>query len=447
MRSKPIELADGQRIENLDVALARTGVITGRVTDPYGEPIARVQVGAWILRPGAEPGQTSGAQTDDLGQFRLFGLAPGDYMVMANPQIGGGGQTEIEGEPVGFAPTYAPGTPVRAEALRLRLARGGEASADIRLVETRVYSISGQVMTSNGDPARNTNVMLMRGEGSGGPTFGTSVSPAGAFTMRNVPPGQYEVIARHAPPREPGTVVQGPDPGQEFASVTVDVTAGDVAGVVLVTRPGAVVTGEIVFDETPPESRRVNLFAQPTGRMPMTGAPAVEAKDTTFTMRGLFGPILIRGSMGGGPAWGLKAVLLRGKDITDEPTTFTAADTGHLQVVFTAKAPAIEGVVTDETGKPVTEASIVLFGHDRTTWQARSSYYRMSRVVKEGRYTVMGLREGRYYAIAVPPELMMNIAQPSAEMLESLSKVATAVTLNPGEKRTVDLTLVRFQEQ
>jgi hypothetical protein len=47
----------------------------------------------------------------------------------------------------------------------------------------------------------------------------------------------------------------------------------------------------------------------------------------------------------------------------------------------------------------------------------------------------------------VPLDVPLNLGQPSAELLESLSKVATAVTLNAGEKRPVDLTLVRLQQQ
>ena len=46
----------------------------------------------------------------------------------------------------------------------------------------------------------------------------------------------------------------------------------------------------------------------------------------------------------------------------------------------------------------------------------------------------------------MPPELVMG-TQPTPEMFESLSKVATAVTLNAGERRVVDLVLVRFEEQ
>ncbi|HJR60557.1 MAG TPA: carboxypeptidase-like regulatory domain-containing protein [Vicinamibacterales bacterium] len=441
-RPKPIELADGQRVDNVDVALQRTGVIAGRVTDAEGGPAARVQVGAWRVLPGTEPSQAGSAQTDDLGQFRLFNLAPGDYFVMANPPHGGS-QADVEGESVGFAPTYAPGTPVRSEAMRLRVARGAQVSADIRLVETRVYSVSGTIVSSRGEPLSHSSVMLMRAEGSA-PTFGTGVSPAGAFTIHNVPPGAYELVARYAPARAPGTVVDGPEQGQEFASVKIEVGTMDVDGVVLVTRPGATVTGEIVFEDAPREGGRVNLNVQATERRMFMGAPAVEVKENTFTLRNVFTDVVIRGAAGGGPAWGLKAVRLRGKDITDVPTTFTSADSGHLEVVFTAQAPALEGVVTDDAGKPVEDASIVIFGHDPSTWRPQSSYYRRGRVMKGGKFLITGLREGRYYAVAVPPDLMMN-AQPTTEMLESLSKVATAVTLNQGERRPVDLVLVRLQ--
>jgi hypothetical protein len=216
---------------------------------------------------------------------------------------------------------------------------------------------------------------------------------------------------------------------------------------VLTTQPGATVAGEIVFDGEATEGRRASLSAQPTERRPFIGAPQLEVKESTFSMRSVFGPVVLRGSVSGGLGWGLKTVLLRGKDITDVPTTFTASDSGHLQVVFTDRAPSVEGTVVDESGKPTAEAAIILFGRDPATWQPRSSYYRTGRIMKDGRYSITGLREGQYYAVAVPLDIPLNLGQPSAELLESLSKVATAVTLNAGEKRPVDLTLVRLQQQ
>lgn len=444
-RPKPIELTDGQKLENIDVALPRTGVITGRVTDAQGEPASRLQVTAWILRPGAEPTQTGFAQTDDLGQYRLFGLAPGDYLVMANVSMGFGVSTQVEGEPIGFAPTYAPGTPVRSDAMRLRVTRGGQASADIVLTETRVYKISGTAVNSKGEPMQGS-VMLTRTDNPSSGGFGAAVLPNGAFTINNVPPGQYEVVARWAPPRQPGVMMTGPDPNQEFASVQVDVGFSDVEGVLLATSPGATVTGEIVMDEPLPPGRPANIFAQPGERRQFMSPPRAEVKDTTFTLHNVFGPLILRGSIPA-PGWALKAVLLRGKDITDLPTTFRSSDSGHLQIVFTGTAPAIEGTITDEAGRPTSEAAIVLFGQDPSTWIPRSSYLRTIRAIKDGKYMTMGLREGRYFAVAVPAELAASMSQPTTELFESLSKVATPVILNPGEKRTVDLTVVRMQQQ
>jgi hypothetical protein len=347
---------------------------------------------------------------------------------------------------MGFASTYAPGTPNRADATKIKVAPGSEASVDIRLSETRVYSISGTVLNSKGEAPRTMNVMLTRSDGGGGSVgFGAMVSPGGTFTMRSVPPGEYVIVARYSPPRQPGET-PGPDLSMELASMKVDVSTSNIDGLALVTQPGAVVIGEIVFEDPLPRGTRTNLFAQTTERSPFASSPAIEIKDSTFTLRNLFGPVVLRGSVPAGQSWGLKAVLLNGKDITDVPTTFTTKDSGHLQVVFTGKAPALEGTVIDETGKPTSDASIIVFGQDSSSWQPRSSLLRTMRPITEGRYAINGLREGRYFAVAVPLELSVNMMQPSVELLESLSKVATPLILNPGERRTVDLTVVKIQQ-
>lgn len=442
---RPVELGDGQELTNVDVALPRASVIAGRVTDAFGEPVARVQVSAFLLLPGAEPRQAGGASTDDLGNYRLFNLTPGDYVVMANASMGGM-QTEIEGEPIGFAPTYAPGTPVRSDAMRIRVGRGMEAAADIRLTETRVYSVSGIATTSKGEPGRGLNVMLMRPDAQGGPGFGAPVTPAGNFTIRNVPPGQYELIARWSPPRQPGTMVRGPDPDLEFVSLPIDVGSSNLDGIVLVTQPAPVITGEVVFDEPPPQFHQAMIGVQVTNRGGSVGAPRVQVKGTQFTITNAFSPVILRASFPAGPTWGLKAILLRGRDITDVPTSFTAQDSGHLQVIFTARAASLEGTVVGDDGRPTDRAAVVLFGQDPSTWQWRSSFYRTTRGLKDGAFTASGLREGSYYIAAVPLELSVSLAQPTAEFLESLSKVATAVTLNSAEKRRVDLTVLRMQQ-
>ena len=85
---KPIELADKQSLDNADVSMPRGSVIAGRIVDEFGDAIPDVSVTAmrqsWQngrRRLVPSPGRI--AQTNDLGQFRIYGLPPGDYYVSA----------------------------------------------------------------------------------------------------------------------------------------------------------------------------------------------------------------------------------------------------------------------------------------------------------------------------------------------------------------------------
>src|SRR5574338_787787 len=78
-----IELADKQVLEKADIAMPRGGVISGRIVDEFGEPLAAVMVTA--MRQSWQAGRRrlmpAGrfSQTNDLGQYRMYGLAPGEY--------------------------------------------------------------------------------------------------------------------------------------------------------------------------------------------------------------------------------------------------------------------------------------------------------------------------------------------------------------------------------
>ena len=454
---KRVELADGQVIENVDIALPRGGVITGRVLDPYGEPAARINVYPLLVRLGGEPAQTGpSATTDDLGQFRLFGLTPGTYLVRADMRSSmfSSGPFEIEGEPVGFSTTYAPGTPSRSDAMRIRVAAGAEANVDIRLLESRMFKVTGTVLGANGEPASAVDVSLVHNDGASSSSFGTSIGPNGAFTFRNVPPGSYEILARLQPPRMvgPGMPPTGPPTILEMGTARVDVSTVDVENVMVVMRPGESVSGQIVFDDVPPAQFKADINFHPAERRFMMGPSSpVSVTGTTFQATGLFGAFVIRGALtAGGGQWALKSVLLDGKDITDVPVGFSSAHSGHLQVVFTTRSATLEGTVTDDAGKPTREAQVLIFGADEESWVPFSSRTRNVGGSRDadGKFTARGLRDGRYYVVALPPGVVMigGFQPPDRSLMESLKKVATEVVLNPGETRTVELRLVRFEQ-
>ena len=436
--SKSIKLDAGQILDNINIGLPRAAAISGHVVDGFGEPVARVHVRALRVQRGQPMSQTeAGATTDDLGHYRLFGLAPGDYVVSVAGSQGDMGVND--GEASGFGVTYAPGTGNLAQATRIRLVAGAVATADLQLVETRLFTITGFVMTSGGEPPRNAGVSATRADTEhDGPIFGSSVSSDGAFTIRNVAPGTYDLHVRHSP--EPAKPMS-----YELAMLRVEVM-GDLEGVVLATRPGETVEGEIVFDDGVSEGRRVFLSA-PTRRRMFSASPAIEVNGTRFTMRGVFSPVLLRGGVqaSGTNLW-LKTVLLDGRDVTEVPTAFTSRDSGRLQVIFTSRASMLDGQVTDEAGVAVEECTVIAFNEDQATWIPRSLSIRTTRPSNKGRFVLPGLREGRYRVVALPVEMHVSMDQPDVELLEALNKVAIPVLVNAGETRTVDLRVVRFDQ-
>ena len=173
----PIELGDGETLDKLIIALPRGSVLGGRITDEFGEPVANATVvayrygyagGARRLMPVGNASTRD--TTDDQGQYRLFGLPPGEYYVSATLRAGGAEITDpMDGEPSGYAPTYYPGVPNVGEAARVRLAVSQEnTGVSFGLIATRLVTVTGQVISSNGTPAPSVVVLTSSGGGGGG---------------------------------------------------------------------------------------------------------------------------------------------------------------------------------------------------------------------------------------------------------------------------------------
>ena len=196
----PINLSEGESF-TANLALTRGGAIHGRVIDEFGEPIAGTRV--QVLRSRMVRGQRRlqgmgpGDQTDDTGEFRVYGLPPGDYYVTASTGSG----DSVRRDP----PIYYPGTPSFAEAQAINLAVGTEASADFQIQPFRNARVSGIVFNASGAPvqamvqlASEVVGMGPAFERAGDPRAFTLIAdsgPDGRFTIDNVPPGPYMLTA------------------------------------------------------------------------------------------------------------------------------------------------------------------------------------------------------------------------------------------------------------
>src|SRR5262245_28706399 len=239
--SVKIALDEGEAREDVDFALVRGGVITGRVTDEDGRP----QVGRYIklldLIGDNQWHELSMSyevlETDDRGIYRIFGLRGGRYIVKA------GGENDtlryaISGKKTQV--TYHPDVVKQEEARVIELAEGKEVTGvDIKLrnpVEMETYAVSGRVINfGTGKPLpqiRVTFVQVENQEHESGNWAVQSTSDAdGDFTATGVKPGKYK--ARIFPWSE-GEVYYSE--GKYF-----EVSDGDVGGVDVVARRGATI--------------------------------------------------------------------------------------------------------------------------------------------------------------------------------------------------------------
>src|SRR5439155_1362501 len=120
-RGTILTLRPGEEPKDISFRLILAAVIAGRVYDEDGEAVAGAEVQA--LQFQYENGQRKlmpfgRAETNDLGEYRLYGLRPGHYYVSATYNPGRYGEAAPEG---GYSSLYYPGTddPSRAAAVEL----------------------------------------------------------------------------------------------------------------------------------------------------------------------------------------------------------------------------------------------------------------------------------------------------------------------------------------
>jgi hypothetical protein len=81
-----VSITAGQPVTGLSITLTPTAVIAGRITTQTGDPAVKVYVRAHrMTAAGPAVEVIAEARTNNLGDYRLFGLEPGSYVVSAEP--------------------------------------------------------------------------------------------------------------------------------------------------------------------------------------------------------------------------------------------------------------------------------------------------------------------------------------------------------------------------
>ena len=445
--AKPLQLLDKQVVEHVDMALPRMGIISGRVLDEAGDPIEGVDVHAvrLMFRDGQRRLVRVGApqnRTDDDGEFRLTGLAPGTYYVVAETRetwtVARDGAKQV----MGYAPTYFPGTTQPSEARRMTIQVGQHLNnIDVALIPGRAARISGTAFDSHGKPFQNVSVREeVRGEdfGSFGNVASASVHADGTFVIENVPPGDYVIGA--------ATGRDVPDPQVAIADITIDGT--DVDTIALTGSAGGTVTGRVMTDDgiVPDLPRlRVTIAERITGQpSPLVlgtfGAQSgLVAPDGAFMTKGVFGRSWLTVNLPDG--WTVKNITHDGRDITGAPFEINSGDTmSDVQVVVTNKVTAVAGQLADDKGAPIADATVIVFGSNADTW-TQGRFIRATRPDQQGQWRIKGLPPGEFLAVAV--DYVEDGQWNDPEYLESVRRYGQKLTLADADAQTVSLRMVK----
>lgn len=448
---RPLELATGQALDKIDFSLPRGGVIVGRVVDEFGDPVTEAIVTPLrYMTAGTRKRLMNAhrtAQTDDLGHYRLYGLTPGEYYVSAqvrSERFGGPSPAAPpSGDSTGYPPTFSPSTPSAAEAARITVLPGQESTADVQLVASRLMRVAGVVVSASGGPASNGFVTLAsKGEMvATGSTMGAPIGPGGAFTIGEVPPGSYTLVARASGEGSFGFSGRrrGGDDDAEFAMVPV-VVAEDVTGMRVVTGKGLKVPGVLVAEggalPTGSPIRIIPIAADPD-MMTMSSRPAEVLPDGRFELEGVVGEGSVQ-PMGLPRGWMLKSVSYKGEDVTDKPIEF-ASDAGPIRMVITNRITVLTGAVSATNGAPLGDYEVLVFPEDSSRWGTMGRALRVTRPDQQGVYKVEGLPPGSYHVVAF--DRIEGEQRTSTEFLEQAKASAESVTLAEGQTRTLMLKL------
>jgi 5-hydroxyisourate hydrolase-like protein (transthyretin family) len=471
-----LNIAAGQRLDDVVFRLTPAGTITGRVLDVKGEPLAGVTIqalrstydasGKRALQPAAQ------GRTNDLGEYRLYWINPGKYYVSANParspldtltatmsqapaanpddaqamtqmsSIFGAPPNPNEVAASGFALTFFPGTQDVSRAASIDLQPGVESRADFTLARGERFRIRGSVVDpqTNRPPANASVSLSPRNAIGGGGSFWDSLpglgglqgnrynSATGEFEVRDVTPGSYWLQASFGP--------QGN--GLLRTHIPLDVYGSDIENMILTPTAGIAIPGRIRMESNEPLPR-VNVSFQLTNRTDflsqMRGRVQPDAEGTFSILRVTPGEYRLT-LTGLPPDAYLRDARLANKDALEGVTISDRVD-GVLDVTLSMKSAQIDGAVTSADGKPAGNVQAILVPE---RLRNRQDLYKTATTNQGGRFNMRGIAPGDYRLFAW--EDLEPFAYFDPEVLKQYESQGRLIRVEESSKVTVETKLI-----
>lgn len=438
-----VRLAAGER-KSLTLVLNRTAAITGVVRDAEGEPVVGLQVSAQASTtdhnsPGIYRG--AAAVTDRRGEYRIFGLPPGAYVVVASKPGEDLHQFDVHGvEHVSsYVQTYFPATTRVDEATLVTVGAGGTADGiNFALRPWPSTQVTGEIQLPPGEVFTNAMVRITpEGQDERGGFSLSIYSRDPKFVFRGITQGRYTVSAR-ANLRVPAGTAAPARPQTVWGVESIAVDGSTPVAITLSLDHGFTVTGQIVYESTAPgDLQRRGIVLRAVGGPFTNVASFVDGSigaDGRFTIHDVPRSTYTLEVQGPTQAeWSMKSVVVGGVDVLDTPLE-VAQDVSGVVATMTNRQTGIEGTVIGRDGQPSADVLVIVYAADRQYWTLRSRRVRAVPPDTRGGFTLRGLPEGTYLVAATDVDIADGV-DPAA--LERLRPVSVPIMLKLGEMTSV----------
>jgi hypothetical protein len=438
-----ISLSRQQNLTDLALKMTPQSVITGRILDDEGEPVANVHVtlqGYRYMQGRKQLMATGGGNnTNDLGEYRVFGISPGKYIVsatlQANEPMISIDRSADAGPEEGFVATYYPGTTDPAAATQIDVAAGAQLRGiDLVLSKSRTVHVKGHVTHGlSGRPNATVFIVPRNSGGFGGMVRNSHVDPAGNFDIRGVSPGAYTLTA---------VVNDGNTPRQ--GRVPVEVGTANVDGVNITAGTGVTVKGVIRADSDSSTIDLSNVRVTLQQREPgmMFGGPGetrdehggFELKNASPDHYNFYVYGLPQGAYVKSVRAGQTDVLASGLDLT------SGAAPESIDVVISPRGASVTGTVQNEkTGNPAPGAMVVLLPQEKER-REQQTYFKLINADQTGAFSLSGIAPGEYRLYAwedVEPGAYLD-----PDFLKPIESKGESLTVGEGDQKTIQLKLI-----
>ena len=441
--NKTVLVGEDENIENINFALVRGGVITGKVTDADGRPAIQQQVNIYRVeafepQQGQQPRQfypNATGQTDDRGIYRVYGLMAGRYKVAVG-RSDEAFSTSFGMQRSAYQQVFHPDATDAAKGAVIEVGEGTEATnIDITLGRTlQTFSVSGRVVDEKGAPVPNIRLGLQRNLGQRAEFVNAfpATNTQGDFVVEGLIPGKYGIFLM---PNQSG--------GLRLETTMIEIIDQDLTGLSLKLAPGASVSGMVVLESENkagmakfPELQLRAYVTNPGGGGVNLGASSVSTvgPEGSFLINGLPGGTLnfmVSGRTSPLPAKGFSIVRVERDGVPGRTIDIKDGEqvTG-VRVVLAYGTATLRGVINLENGTLPNGARYFV----RITKAGDTNPNRGTQVDARGHFLMEGLAAGMYEIQASIGGILQNPPRPVKREINLPDGVITDITI------TIDMT-------